>query len=146
MWRQTGVLPGSRATDGNEGGPAGDAPPASGYIVTRDGEEVDRLTATSFRDDPRTGSASDEVTVDYQVQAVDEAGNRSEPVEISVTLPPAPSRLPVYLGIAALVLGGLAAAYRVFRHALLDRRMATGPAPVPEEPELTAVGPGSREG
>lgn len=143
---ETVVLSWSRATDGNEWIPAGDAPPASGYVVTRAGEEVGRLAETSFRDHPRTGAAAEGLSVRYQVTAVDESGNRSEPVDVVVSLPPAPSRLPVYLGIAALVLAGLAMAYRIVRRVVMERRIARGPALEAVEPPLATAGGRSQRG
>jgi hypothetical protein len=142
----TVVLSWSRATDGNEWVPAADAPPVSGYVVARDGVEIGTMTETSFRDAPRGGAATDRLSVVYEVTAVDEAGNRSDPVAVTVDLPPAPSRAPVYLGIAALVLAGLALAYRLYRRAVVDGRMAQGPAPEQREPELTATGGRPRRG
>jgi hypothetical protein len=108
--------------------------------------EIGTMTETSFRDAPRDGAATDRLSVVYEVTAVDEAGNRSDPVAVTVDLPPAPSRAPVYLGIAALVLAGLAVAYRLYRRAVVDGRMAQGPAPEQREPELTATGGRPRRG
>ena len=64
--------------------------PVQGYVVLRDGVEIATVTTTYARDQPRDdGDAATEETVEYTVQAVDLAGNRSEPSRVVVRLPAA---------------------------------------------------------
>ncbi len=59
----------------------------AGYLIVRDGVEIDSATATTYVDD----SVTAEVTYRYTVIAVDPSGNRSDPSEpADVTTPPAP--------------------------------------------------------
>jgi hypothetical protein len=106
------VLSWSPATDGDRWMPARAGVPVSRYVVLRGGEEIATVTSTSFRDDvPGRADQDKPMTVDYQVVAVDEAGNRSPPALVSVELPGAGSRIPTYVGMGMLVLAPLAALY-----------------------------------
>ena len=67
-----------------------DGLPVQGYVVLRDGDEIATVTTTYVRDQPRDeDDAAAGTSVEYQVQAVDLAGNRSEPSRVVVDLPAA---------------------------------------------------------
>lgn len=132
------VLSWSPSTDGDRWVPAADGPPVARYAVYRNGMEVGSVTDTSFRDEPRTGPAAQGLTVEYEVRAIDEAGNRSDPTRIVVTLPPAPSRVPALIGLAVIGVAGLAAIYRLYRLRRNREALAAGAAPTAADDRIPA--------
>lgn len=82
------VLSWSASSDGDRWAPARDGVPVQQYVVLRDGVEVATVTSTSSEDRPRSGGdLTSDVSLTYQVQAVDAAGNRSPPTEVVVAVP-----------------------------------------------------------
>lgn len=83
------VLSWDAASDGDRWSPARDGVPVAEYIVRRDGAEVARVQSTSLEDHldlpPNGGPPPEEV--EYQVYAVDLAGNRSQPADVVIALP-----------------------------------------------------------
>jgi chitodextrinase len=60
----------------------------AGYVIVRDGVEVDTAVGTTFRDD----TVNADTTYRYAIVALDPSGNRSDPSEpADVTTPPAPT-------------------------------------------------------
>jgi hypothetical protein len=127
------VLSWSPSTDGDRWVPAAVGPPVARYAVYRNGMEIGSVTSTSLRDEPRTDATTQSLTIEYEIRAIDAAGNRSDPARVVVTLPATPGRLPALIGMAILGLAGLAAVYHVHRLYRARRRISSGPAPVPAE-------------
>jgi hypothetical protein len=121
----TTVVSWSPATDGNQWVPAGNGVPVSKYLVLRNGTQVASLTSTSFEDRPRSGGdTAKPVSVQYQVVAVDAAGNRSPAASVVVELPAASNhRSAVLIGLGLLGLAALAGIYVLWR-AWLRRQVA----------------------
>ena len=115
----------AEVTDPTRWSPGRTGAPAREYVVTREGVEIATVTTTSFLDRPerRTGSAT---AIEYQVQSVDEAGNRSAPAAVVVDLSVAPPERPESsIGIWLLGLAAVAACialYRPVADALVNRR------------------------
>jgi hypothetical protein len=100
-------------TAGDHWVPAASGVPVAGYVVSRDGVDVGTVTTTSWRDRPRRDPKSD-LTLTYEVAAIDGAGNRSDPAPVVVELPAdQASRTPGLVGFAlvglATICAGLAA-------------------------------------
>jgi hypothetical protein len=128
------VLSWAPSTDGDRWAPAVNGPPVGRYVVARQGADVATLDSTSFRDSPRTAPASHGLTVRYEVRAVDEAGNQSPAAVLVVTLPAAPSRMPLVAGLGVLGLAAVAAAYRLQKLRVFNRAMASGQPAESAEP------------
>jgi hypothetical protein len=113
----TTVVSWSPATDGNQWVPASNGVPVSKYIVLRNGSQVATLTSTSFEDRPRAGGdTAKPAEVQYQVVAVDAAGNRSPASGVVVELPAATNhRSAVLIGLGLLGLAALAGVYVAWR-------------------------------
>jgi hypothetical protein len=88
--------------------------PVRDYVVQRDGVDVATVDSTSFVDQLHDVPAG--TSLQYDVVAVDFAGNRSDPVRVTVDLPAAePNTLPLAIGIGLLLvtlLGGGVALWR----------------------------------
>ncbi|TQN37904.1 hypothetical protein FHU33_4577 [Blastococcus colisei] len=115
------VLSWDEATDGNQWAPARNGVPAQQYVLLRDGAEVATLTSTSTQDQPRAGGdPTSAVSINYAVQAVDSAGNRSAPVGIVVDLPGAPPGpgTATIVGIGLLPLAAIAGLVAIGRRFL----------------------------
>jgi hypothetical protein len=142
---RTIVLTWSAATDGDQWAPARNGVPVKEYVVLRNGVEVATVPSTSIQDqvDRRADDAT-ATSVDYAVLAVDFAGNRSEAVRVTVSLP-APGGDPPAL-VAGLALAGLTvvAAGAVLWRRHRRRRFVAVP-PLPPNPaqreSVTAGGP-----
>ncbi|SDC38393.1 hypothetical protein SAMN05660690_1205 [Geodermatophilus telluris] len=112
------VLSWSPATDGDRWVPAGRGVPVHHYEVSCDGEPIATVTATSLQDRPRVATATTvAASVEYEVVAVDDAGNRSDAARVVVDLPGAATRTPLYVGLGVLALAPLAAVYAFRRRA-----------------------------
>lgn len=117
----TVTLSWAEVVDTDSWAPAQDGAPARAYVVLRDGEEIATVTEPLVRDEVRDGAAASRPsTVQYAVQAVDEAGNRSEPAIIAVDLPAADQRGDLPLVPMLVAVGLLVAAGGIF--VLLRRR------------------------
>ena len=114
---QTAVVSWSPATDGARWVPAATGVPVSRYVVLRNGSEVGTVTSTSFEDRVRTADeARKPASVEYQVVAVDDAGNRSAAARVVVELPgPRENPFLALIGLGLLVLAALAGGYGLWR-------------------------------
>jgi hypothetical protein len=84
------ILSWAEVTEKGRWSAARDGLPVREYVVSRNGEAINTVTTTYIRDQPRAETdAAAAISVDYVVQAVDDAGNRSEPATITVDLPAA---------------------------------------------------------
>jgi hypothetical protein len=111
----------AEVVDTDSWAPAQDGARARAYVVLRDGEEIATVTEPLVRDEVLGGAAaSRSSTVEYTVQAVDEAGNRSEPAIIAVDLTAADQRGDLPLVPILVTVGLLVAAGGIF--VLLRRR------------------------
>lgn len=117
----TVTLAWAESSDGGRWTPAANGVPVQGYVISRDGVDVETITTTSYEDHPRDPSNASETSIRYAVAAVDQAGNQSAPAEIVVDLPPAPSQMPSVIGAALLGLGMVAAGLGVRRRLALQR-------------------------
>ncbi len=110
----TVVLSWTPATDGDRWVPGRQGVPVRDYVVQRDGVDVATVDSTSFVDQLHDVPAG--TSLQYDVVAVDFAGNRSDPVRVTVDLPAAePNTLPLAIGIGLLLvtlLGGGVALWR----------------------------------
>ena len=135
------VLSWAEAVDSGRWAPARNGVPAAEYVVLRYGEEIATVTSTVFEDRPRGNfPAANSLSVDYQVIAVDQNGNRSEPRPVTVELPAAsPEGNPslVGWGLLALALGCGALAVRRPLQRVRANRAVTGVAPSPAVEERT---------
>ena len=136
------VLTWNAANDGSRWFPGGTGVPVAGYVITRNGREIARVTSTSFEDEPRTAAqATGATTVEYSVIAVDASGNRSTPATLRAELPG--SERPRTLVMGAILLLGLAGLILV-AHLLYRRAVSRGTRPprteepVVEEPRSVA--------
>jgi hypothetical protein len=91
--------------------------PADQYVVLRDGVEIATVTTTSFRDEPGDGAgAAPAGSVEYQVLAVDQSGNRSAPASVVVDLTVADAAAgQTRVGIWLLVLAAVAVCVALVR-------------------------------
>ena len=112
----TVVLSWGESSDGNRWVPASSGVPVREYVVMRDGVQISALTSTTLRDDSALDpDAPAETTVEYQVLAVDQAGNRSAAATVLVS-PPAADPFPATaIGVGLLALGSLAGIYALVR-------------------------------
>lgn len=131
----TVLLSWAPSVDGDHWAPGGRGSAVAKYVLLRDGKEVATATSTSVRDQPRAGKdAGADARVTYQVAAVDEAGNRSTSVPLSVVLPgTGRSRVTHAVGLGLLALAVVAGVLYAVRRGRLMRTMR---APVePSRPE-----------
>jgi hypothetical protein len=120
---ETVVLAWAPANDGDRWVAAADGVPVKEYIVMRDGEEVARVTSTSVQDEIDGATSG---TVEYVLQAVDHAGNRSSPVRLTVELPEKSTSPGTLVGLGLLIAAALAGLYAFLRRRLAER-MTTDP-------------------
>jgi hypothetical protein len=86
--------------------------PARGYVVLRDGVEIATVATTSFRDQLAADTAS-ATSLEYQVMAVDDSGNRSTPSSVVVdpsTAPPPGPESSIGIWLLAVAAGTLVVA------------------------------------
>jgi hypothetical protein len=125
------------ATDGNRWVPGGTGVPVAGYILSRNGVEVAKVTSTGVEDQvPAMPETEGPRVVEYSVVAVDASGNRSVPAPLTVELPGAEQARPLVLvAIGLLVLAGvLTAGYLLYRWKVArDTRLPYAPRPSREE-------------
>lgn len=117
------------ATDGDRWVAARNGVPVQGYVVLRDGVEVATVPSTFFHDEARVGKdATSEVTIRYEVVAVDATGNRSPPAVIEVVLPRyRPEQDPTLVGLILLGVAAVAGLLAV-RRVRLSQTMRLRPA------------------
>jgi hypothetical protein len=129
------VLSWDAANDGDRWVPGGTGVPVAGYVVSRNGVEVDTVTSTSMEDQARTaGQATEAASIEYSITAVDAAGNRSAPVTLTVELPGAQQTRALVIGALALLgLAGLVLIGLLVHRRVVDR--GTG-LPLTEEPAI----------
>jgi hypothetical protein len=113
------------ASDGNRWTPAGDGVPVQSYVVLRNGIEIATVTSTSIEDRPHGDAAvAGDLSVDYQVQAVDASGNRSSPADVVVDVPGTPAEgTPTLVPIGLLILAAAISVGALF-YAFRRRRFA----------------------
>lgn len=132
----TTLLSWAEAVDAERWAPARDGVPAAQYVVLRNGTEIATVTGTVFEDEPRGDSpATRERWIDYQVVAVDAAGNRSEPAEVVVKLPAVTEEKdPSAIGWSLLALATVCGALALVRPLRRARANAVLADPDPVEP------------
>jgi hypothetical protein len=93
--------------------PGSSGAPAREYVVLRDGQEIATVTTTSYVDRDGAGAAS---AIEYQVLAVDDSGNRSEPSSVVVDPSAAPpERGGTSVGIWLLVVAAVTVVAAILR-------------------------------
>ena len=132
----TVLLSWAEAVERDRWAPARDGLPAASYVVLRNGTEIATVPGTVFEDRPRGDSeAARERWLDYQVIAVDAAGNRSEPAKTVLNLPAvAEEEDPSLVGWSLLALAVVCGALALLRPLRRARANTALDGPEPFEP------------